>query len=54
MYLDKNFVRMFAGIAEVVGRAYSMNGCVVSVQIRGETGPIAGEARRPSMPGRAC
>ena len=35
---------MFAGIAEVVGRAHSMNGCVVAVQIRGETGPIAGEA----------
>ena len=44
VYLDKNFVRMFAGIAEVVGRAHSMNGCVVAVQIRGETGPIAGEA----------
>ena len=44
VYLDKNFVRMYAGIAEVVGRARSMNGCVVAVQIRGETGPIAGEA----------
>ena len=44
VYLDKNFVRMFAGIAEVVGRAHSMNGRVVVVQIRGETGPIAVEA----------
>ncbi|MGA3114096.1 MAG: nicotinate-nucleotide pyrophosphorylase [Syntrophobacteraceae bacterium] len=44
VYLDKNFVRMFAGITEVVGRAHSMKGRVVSVQIRGETGPIAEEA----------
>jgi nicotinate-nucleotide pyrophosphorylase (carboxylating) len=44
VYLDKNFVRMFAGITEVVDRAYSMNGRVVSVQIRGETGPISEEA----------
>jgi len=44
VYLDKNFVRMFAGITEAVGRAYSMNGRVVSVQIRGESGPIAEEA----------
>ena len=44
VYLDKNFVRMFAGISEVVGRAYSMNGRVVAVQIRGETGPIVEEA----------
>jgi len=44
VYLDKNFVRMFAGITEVVGRAHSMNGRVVAVQIRGETGPIVEEA----------
>ena len=44
VYLDKNFVRMFEGVAEVVARAHSMNGWVVAVQIRGETGPIAGEA----------
>ena len=44
VYLDKNFVRMFAGITEAVGRAYSMNGRIVSVQIRGENGPIAREA----------
>jgi nicotinate-nucleotide pyrophosphorylase (carboxylating) len=44
VYLDKNFVRMFAGISEVVGRACSMNGRVVVVQIRGETGPIEKEA----------
>ena len=35
---------MFGGIAEVAGRARSMNGRVVAVQIRGETGPIAEEA----------
>ncbi len=44
VYLDKNFVRMFAGISEVVGRARSMNGRVVVVQIRGETGSIGEEA----------
>ena len=44
VYLDKNFVRMFAGITEVVGRAHSMNGRVVAVQIRGETGPVVEEA----------
>lgn len=44
VYLDKNFVRMFGGISEVVGRARSMNGRIVIVQIRGETGPIAEEA----------
>ncbi len=51
VYLDKNFVRMFGGITEVVGRAYSMNGRVVAVQIRGETGPIAQEAVRACRAG---
>lgn len=44
VYLDKNYVRMFAGIAEVLGRACSINGRAVAVQIRGEGGPIAEEA----------
>ncbi|MGP8049774.1 MAG: nicotinate-nucleotide pyrophosphorylase [Desulfobaccales bacterium] len=44
VYLDKNFFRMFSGIAEVVGRAHSLNGRVVVVQLRGDTGPIADEA----------
>jgi nicotinate-nucleotide pyrophosphorylase (carboxylating) len=44
IYLDKNYVRMFSGISEVVGRARSLNGRVVIVQIRGETGPIEEEA----------
>jgi nicotinate-nucleotide pyrophosphorylase (carboxylating) len=44
VYLDKNLVRMFGGIAEAVGRARSMNGRVVAVQVRGEYGPMAGEA----------
>lgn len=44
VYIDKNYVRMFSGIAEVVGRACSMNGRVVAVQLRGETGPIFEEA----------
>ena len=44
VYLDKNFVRMFAGIPQVVARANSLNGRVVAVQIRGETAPIAEEA----------
>ena len=54
VYLDKNFIRMFAGIPEVVGRAYSMNGRVVSVQIRGETGPISEEAVLACQAGPAC
>ena len=45
VYLDKNFVRMFSGIPEVVGRAHSLNGRVVVVQLRGDTGPIVEEAR---------
>jgi nicotinate-nucleotide pyrophosphorylase (carboxylating) len=44
VYLDKNFVRMFSGIPEVVGRAHTIDGRVVVVQLRGDTGPIAGEA----------
>jgi nicotinate-nucleotide pyrophosphorylase (carboxylating) len=44
VYLDKNFVRMFAGVTGAVGRAHSMNGRVVAVQIRGETGSISEEA----------
>jgi nicotinate-nucleotide pyrophosphorylase (carboxylating) len=45
VYLDKNFVRMFSGIPEAVGRARSMDGRVVAVQLRGDTGPITDEAR---------
>ncbi len=44
IYLDKNMIRMFGGIAEAAGRARSMNGRVVAVQVRGEYGPIAEEA----------
>lgn len=44
VYLDKNFVRMFAGISAVVARARSMDGRIVVVQIRGETAPIDEEA----------
>lgn len=44
IYLDKNYVRMFAGISEVVGRACSVNGRVVAVQVRGQSRPIAEEA----------
>lgn len=44
VYLDKNFVRMLSGIPESVARARSIEGRVVVVQIRGETGPIGDEA----------
>jgi nicotinate-nucleotide pyrophosphorylase (carboxylating) len=44
VYLDKNFVRMFSGVAEAVRRACLMNGRVVVVQIRGDTAPIGEEA----------
>lgn len=44
VYLDKNFIRMFAGIPEVVRRARSMNGRVVAVQVRGEYDRIGKEA----------
>ncbi len=44
VYLDKNYVRMFSGVPEAVGRASSMNGRVVVVQLRGDTRPITEEA----------
>jgi len=44
VYLDKNFVRMFCGISEVVCRAHTIDGRVVVVQLRGDTGSIEGEA----------
>ncbi len=44
VYLDKNYVRMFGGISEALGRACSIDGRVVAVQVRGEGGPIAQEA----------
>lgn len=45
VYLDKNYVRMFSDIAAAVRRAMEIGGRTVAVQLRGDTGPIAEEAR---------
>lgn len=46
VYLDKNYIRMFGGVAEAVTRAkqYDENRLVVA-QLRGELGDILAEAR---------
>jgi nicotinate-nucleotide pyrophosphorylase (carboxylating) len=45
LYLDKNYVRMLGGIDRVVQRAVTLPGRTVVVQLRGEYGPIAHEAK---------
>lgn len=44
VYLDKNYVRMMGGIVPAVRRAAALGDRVVVVQLRGEYGPVAGEA----------
>ncbi|MGO9570868.1 MAG: nicotinate-nucleotide diphosphorylase [Desulfomonilaceae bacterium] len=44
VYLDKNFVRMFGSITNVVERARGIDGRTVAVQIRGDTDLITKEA----------
>jgi len=51
VYLDKNYVRMFGSIRRVVERAVGIQGRTVAVQIRGDTGPVAKEAREACQAG---
>ncbi len=51
VYLDKNYVRMLGGVARAVRRARLIPGRVVVVQLRGETGPIAKEAKDAAREG---
>ena len=44
VYLDKNYVRMFGSIREIVERARQVDGRTVVVQIRGDTDVITKEA----------
>jgi nicotinate-nucleotide pyrophosphorylase (carboxylating) len=44
VYLDKNYVRMFGSIREIVERARQVDGRTVVVQIRGDTDIITKEA----------
>lgn len=46
VYLDKNTVRMFADISSAVRTAGRIEGRTVAVQLRGDTGPIAEDARK--------
>jgi len=43
VYLDKNYIRMFGGLAPAVRRAKEIEGRVVVVQIRGESSSLEGE-----------
>lgn len=51
VYLDKNYVRMLGGVARAVRRARLIPGRVVVVQLRGEAGPVAMEAREAAREG---
>jgi len=51
VYLDKNYVRMLGGVVPAVRRARLIPGRVVVVQLRGEAGPIAMEARDAAREG---
>ncbi len=46
VYLDKNYIRMFGGVADAVARAKQYDeSCLVVAQLRGELGDIRAEAR---------
>jgi len=44
LYLDKNYIRIFGSLDKALRAADLLPGRPVAVQLRGETGPIAGEA----------
>lgn len=51
VYLDKNHVRMLGGVGAAVRQARRVPGRAVVVQLRGETAPIAEEARQAAAEG---
>lgn len=51
VYLDKNYIRMFGGVAPAVRRARELAGRVIVVQLRGETNRPAEEAREAAREG---
>ncbi len=51
VYLDKNHVRMLGGVGAAVRRARRIPGRSVVVQLRGESAPIAEEARQAADEG---
>lgn len=51
VYVDKNYVRMFAGIEEAVKRSTAIKGRIVAVQLRGEFDAIEEEAATAVLAG---